>query len=54
MTDKNELKKEELEQIAGGYLEDIPGLEAIGPYAYAGGMLSSSENKELPTPKPIT
>ena len=45
---------EELETVAGGYTETIPGLEAIGPYAAAGGVVSCSENYELPTPKPIT
>ncbi len=33
---KNEMTNEELEQIAGGDLSDIPGLEAIGPYVAAG------------------
>ncbi len=47
------INDEELEAVTGGYPEDIPGLEAIGPFA-VGGVINCSENNELPTPKPIT
>lgn len=41
------MNDEELEAVTGG---DIPGLEAIGPCAIAGGVIGCSDNNELHTP----